>query len=206
MNPQQHAFCLMVTLHIGSGRRVYQHVSMLYLGDFSNCSMKRELQEPTTPFLSYADCLAKGCPERRIIFIAHCFGGIVVEKAILKAIANETDQDRMLLASISGIVLLGTPHRGSNSAGLANIVAGIAAFFNCGQRSPILKTVKDDSQMLADTVREFARRAFHLNLRIHCFYEERETDIARVIRPLIRPFLNATSKVRIHYFAPPNRL
>jgi hypothetical protein len=141
--------------------------------------------------------MVKNCPERNVLFIAHCFGGIVVEKAILNALANDSDQDRSLLAHISGFALLGTPHRGSSSAALANTVAAIAAFFNFGQRSPILDTARNDSQMLADTVREFAKRAYHLNFRVHCFYEERETDIAAIIRPLIRPFLNVTSKVGI---------
>lgn len=135
--------------------------------------------------------MAKDCPDRNIIFIAHCFGGIVIEKAILKALVNDSIQDRSLLAHISGIVLLGTPHRGSASAGLANIVAAIASYFNCGQKSSILESVGRDSQMLADTVREFARKAVHLQLRIHCFYEERETDIGA----MVRSFIHVTSKV-----------
>lgn len=135
--------------------------------------------------------MAKDCPDRNIIFIAHCFGGIVIEKAIIKALVNDSAQDRSLLAHISGIVLLGTPHRGSASAGLANIVAAIAAHLKCGQKSSILETVSRDSQMLADTVREFARKAFQLKLRIHCFYEERETDIGAVVRS----FIHVTSKV-----------
>lgn len=136
--------------------------------------------------------MAKDCRDRNVIFIAHCFGGIVIEKAILKALVNGSDQDRSLLAHISGIVLLGTPHRGSASAGLANIVAAIAALLKCGQKSLILESVSRDSQMLADTVREFARKAVDLKLRIHCFYEERETDIG----VMVRSFIPVTSKVK----------
>ncbi|KAI1390696.1 uncharacterized protein F4822DRAFT_161347 [Hypoxylon trugodes] len=155
-------------------------------------AMSTSLEAVAGRFLSLVHELRKDCQGRNIMFIAHCFGGIVIEKTILKALANDSAQDRTLLAHISGLVFIGTPHRGSTSAGLANIVAAIAAFLNCGHKSSILKTANRDSQMLTDTVREFAKKALRLNLRIHCFYEEKETDIG----PVVRSFIPATYKVR----------
>ncbi|KAH7086988.1 hypothetical protein FB567DRAFT_496628, partial [Paraphoma chrysanthemicola] len=139
-------------------------------------------------FLDHVAEIRRDCLARPVMFITHCFGGIVVEKAILKARFNDNDASRSLLSSISGLVLLGTPHRGSSAAGLASIVSAIAACIGCGQKSPILETVHKDSQMLADTVRQFAREAYRLNLRIHCFYEEKDTDIGTLVKSMIQPF------------------
>ncbi|KAF2013431.1 hypothetical protein BU24DRAFT_317004, partial [Aaosphaeria arxii CBS 175.79] len=49
------------------------------------------------------------CPSRPLIFIAHCFGGLVV----LKADAYQDDEWRSSLASTAGLIFLGTPFRGA---------------------------------------------------------------------------------------------
>ncbi|KAK2028622.1 hypothetical protein LX32DRAFT_673379 [Colletotrichum zoysiae] len=103
----------------------------------------------------------------------------------------------LLISATSGIVLLGTPHRGSSSAGLAHIVAGIAAAFDRAHRSPILNTLSNESQLLEDTVRNFTMQAHRLRLKIHCFYEERETDIAQLARPLLGKLLPTITKTTL---------
>lgn len=102
------------------------------------------------------------------------------------------------MASISGIALFGTPHRGSPSAGLASLIATIAASVQLGHASPILRTISTDSQLLHDTVKSFAIQAQRLHLSIHCFYEERETDVALMVRPLLGRFIPVSSKVLKH--------
>ena len=57
---------------------------------------------------------------------------------------------------------------------------------NSVKNSPILEPLKQDSQILQDTVGEFARWANRANLRIHCFYELLETDIVRMASSLTR--------------------
>lgn len=147
---------------------------------------------------------SQSCAQRRLIFVAHCFGGIVVEKALLQALLRGEERDRLLMESVSGIALLGTPHQGSSSAGLANIVAAIAASLQQGRRSPILRTLSKESQLLYDTVRNFAIEARRLHLNIHCFYEERETDIAPLARSVVGRFIPVSSKVGsfivIHFY------
>lgn len=134
------------------------------------------------------------------MFIAHCFGGIVLEKALLQALARGAKHDLHLITSISGLALLGTPHRGSSSAGLANIVASIAASLQLGRRSPILHTLDKDSQLLDDTVRNFAIEARRLSLSIRCFYEVRETNITPIALGLLGKFHYFNSEVGISLY------
>ncbi|KAK2037162.1 hypothetical protein LZ31DRAFT_560624 [Colletotrichum somersetense] len=134
-------------------------------------------------------------PGDKYFFIMHCFGGIVVEKTMLKALARDTEIDRLLISATSGIILLETPHRGSSSAELAHIVAGIAAAFDRAHRSPILNTLSNETQLLEDTVRNFIMQAHRLHLKIYCFYEERETDITQLTRPLLGKLLPTVTKV-----------
>ncbi|KAF2126934.1 hypothetical protein P153DRAFT_265694, partial [Dothidotthia symphoricarpi CBS 119687] len=51
-------------------------------------------------------------PFRPLLFIAHCFGGLVVLKALLDAQLDENDWPG-IFASTTGLIFLGTPFRGA---------------------------------------------------------------------------------------------
>ncbi|EFQ24902.1 hypothetical protein CGRA01v4_06842 [Colletotrichum graminicola] len=101
------------------------------------------------------------------------------------------------MSSISGIFLLGTTQRGSSSAGLAHIVAAIAAAVHQAYRFPILSTLSEDSQLLEDTVRNFTIQAHRLQFNIHSFYEEGETNIAQLAHSSLRRFISPASKTTL---------
>jgi hypothetical protein len=63
---------------------------------------------------------------------------------------------------------------------MAKVVATIASSLGVGKDSPVLATVGQGSQMLTDTVRQFAVAARCLKIHIICFYEEKETDIGQI--------------------------
>ncbi|CZR67446.1 uncharacterized protein PAC_17345 [Phialocephala subalpina] len=50
---------------------------------------------------------------RRLIFVAHSFGGLVVKQALLLASDSLDDNRRDIVNATSGIVFFGTPHRGN---------------------------------------------------------------------------------------------
>ncbi|KAF4630621.1 hypothetical protein G7Y89_g7518 [Cudoniella acicularis] len=59
------------------------------------------------------------CQERSLIFVAHSLGGIIV-KDVLRRAAAETDPLLLnIYTSTEAIIFLGTPHRGSSKAGIA---------------------------------------------------------------------------------------
>ncbi|KAF8251682.1 hypothetical protein K440DRAFT_38681 [Wilcoxina mikolae CBS 423.85] len=58
--------------------------------------------------------------QRRIVFIAHSFGGLIVKKALIKAALKTLQQPGSSYASIynctTGVLFLGVPHAGCNPA------------------------------------------------------------------------------------------
>ncbi|KAI1159455.1 hypothetical protein F5B18DRAFT_636937 [Nemania serpens] len=76
---------------------------------------------PVQTLLSHAENLLahvvgeQGSISRPIIFIASCFGGLVLAEAINRA-AQEGSSYRHVLLNTAGIVFLATPFRGSDGA------------------------------------------------------------------------------------------
>ncbi|KAG9228113.1 hypothetical protein BJ875DRAFT_351116, partial [Amylocarpus encephaloides] len=63
---------------------------------------------------------------RPLVFVAHCFGGLVVLKALLKAEQFPEDWPG-IYSAIYGLVFLGTPFRGSPSLTLSEMILAIDA-------------------------------------------------------------------------------
>ncbi len=57
---------------------------------------------------------------RKLIFICHSLGGLIVQRALTLPVDAAVGEDRRLLQeSTGGIIFLGTPHGGSNLANVA---------------------------------------------------------------------------------------
>ncbi|OAL53460.1 TPR-like protein [Pyrenochaeta sp. DS3sAY3a] len=117
---------------------------------------------------------------RPIIFIASCFGGLLIAEAINRA-ATEGSVHRQLLFSTVGIAFLGTPFKGSDGDQQAQwqvFVGGIM-----GQRtSPqLVEDLNKSDKELKSIVESFAEtaRAESLQLDLCCFYETKETQVLR---------------------------
>ncbi|KAI9763363.1 MAG: hypothetical protein M1840_000555 [Geoglossum simile] len=126
----------------------------------------------------------KTCTQRPIVFIGHCFGGLVIEKALLNARLHEEDYPD-IIRSVAGIIFLGTPHRGSSSQSAASLIATIASSLHCGERSSLLKAVEKDSEMLTDLVYDFTRMVNIASIPLFCFFEQHKSDIAKVVKPKV---------------------
>lgn len=67
------------------------------------------------------------CQGRSLIFVAHSLGGIIV-KDVLRRAATEADPALLdIYTSVEAIIFLGTPHRGSSKAGIAEVVRKIVS-------------------------------------------------------------------------------
>ncbi|KAL1867896.1 hypothetical protein Daus18300_006171 [Diaporthe australafricana] len=124
----------------------------------------------------------KSCPKRPLLFIGHCFGGIVVQKAIIIARLHNSDYGGISDA-ISGVVLLGTPMRGSNSQSKAAMLASVASAMKFGEKSSLLRCIEKDSEMLKDILHDFTRLVNVQNIQLVCFFEQFKSDIAKPVRP-----------------------
>ncbi|KAF2145863.1 uncharacterized protein K452DRAFT_244254 [Aplosporella prunicola CBS 121167] len=104
-----------------------------------------------------------------IIFVVHSMGGLVVKKACL--LGNKDEQYRHIVSSVSAIVFLATPHRGSNLAETLNRV--LAASFQ--SRKNFIDDLKKSSRAVGEVNEEF--RHFSPHMSLWSFYETLATNI-----------------------------
>lgn len=78
-----------------------------------------------------------------------------------------------------GLVFLGTPHRGSDLASLAETVAKIAsvAFGKRRIQTQLLKTLRENSQQLQDLAEEFTE--LHSLYKIVTCFEQKKTAFSK---------------------------
>ncbi|KAI5780133.1 hypothetical protein EDC01DRAFT_669267 [Geopyxis carbonaria] len=107
--------------------------------------------------------------KRPVIFVCHGLGGIVCKKAII--IAHEVPFYIDILKHVRGILFMGTPHRGSRAADFASILASVFRACTPGLRPDLLKTIKTNSEELADISRSFKYRS--VNFKIVTFFEQK---------------------------------
>jgi hypothetical protein len=103
------------------------------------------------------------------VFVAHSLGGLVVKKAYL---LGQNDENYMgIISSISGMVFLATPHRGSNLAEMLNRILSITFQY---PKSFVLELMKGSS-----TLEEVNEQFRHVasKLAIVSFYETLETSV-----------------------------
>ncbi|KAI0854475.1 hypothetical protein F4860DRAFT_499369 [Xylaria cubensis] len=120
------------------------------------------------------------CQARPLIFIAHCFGGLVVMKTLLNA-ANELEH-RHIFNSVAGIAFLGTPFRGAEQEGQKRMVIGAREVFRDVDPG-ILRINDPHDEMRKDIVRGFMRKREELRstAQLVCFYELEFCDVMVVI-------------------------
>ncbi|KAK0622372.1 hypothetical protein B0T14DRAFT_513774 [Immersiella caudata] len=108
-----------------------------------------------------------------IIFVCHSMGGLVCMDALVQSRNHLREDQRDILQATRGIAFMGTPHRGSQLARPAGMLARLAGFL-FPTNTDIVRAVQMDSEIL-----ERIRREFHniiktpkQPIRITCFYEE----------------------------------
>jgi triacylglycerol esterase/lipase EstA (alpha/beta hydrolase family) len=114
--------------------------------------------------------------QRPLIFIAHSLGGIIVKQALISARVDPKHQS--INEHTIGIVFLGTPHRGSQTAAYASLLANIATFVMNVQRPSLLQALKLNSDELLKLTSNFRHELDKYN--VVSFYERRRTGIGRV--------------------------
>ncbi|KAI1276054.1 hypothetical protein F5Y07DRAFT_367963 [Xylaria sp. FL0933] len=120
---------------------------------------------------------------RPIVFVASCFGGILLAKALNQASSNH-GKYRDILDSTSGIVFLGTPfygaHPGFNSA--IELRYAVALSQNAEVSDELLHYLVQEPD--SELIRSFCELIQNTRKRIICFYETRRTNFGAVISKL----------------------
>jgi len=112
-----------------------------------------------------------GIGETPIIFIAHSMGGLVVKKAYI--LGQFDDEYRDMVKSVSAIIFLSTPHRGSDLAKLLNRILSTSIL----QYSPkqYITDLQKNSLALEELNEQF--RNFALKIQIVSLYETLQTVV-----------------------------
>ncbi|KAI9774712.1 MAG: hypothetical protein M1839_001673 [Geoglossum umbratile] len=120
--------------------------------------------------------------KRRIIFICHSMGGIVVKKALIIALIDKIYDN--IRASVTAILFLGTPHRGSEETGFPLVLTSIANMALAGTsrfigsaRSDLIKSLEKDSKMLKDISTDFRDQT--RDIKVASFIEQNCTPPAK---------------------------
>jgi len=123
---------------------------------------------------------------RPILFICHSLGGVVFKQALITA-SSQLDHYGGILKSIRGAVFMGTPHRGSRTAGTAKLLSKIinAVSFGTAIRSDLLGVLKVSSKSLEDISLQSV--PLLKELRIVSFYEQKPLGISLVCMNLLTP-------------------
>ncbi len=92
---------------------------------------------------------------RPLILLGHSFGGLVIEKAIVRASVQKSTFQH-LVDLVGGIVLFGTPHQGSKTQPWGSVIARAAQTIHLGE-SGLLMEVAEENMEIEDMVNDFAR-------------------------------------------------
>lgn len=112
--------------------------------------------------------------QRPLIFICHSLGGIVFKQALVRA--HESPRYAEIIPRIKGVFFFGTPHRGSDMAKWASMLAAIlkAASISSSTNTGLSKDLIPGSRILTNISRSFVQRSSQL--RIFSFYETQKMD------------------------------
>lgn len=102
-------------------------------------------------------------------------GGIVVKKA-LNITQHEEDEYKNTRQSTAAIFFLATPHRGSEAANFASVLADVANFVSFGSifgpllRADLIKSLRSGAEGLQQISRDFRKQT--KDIKIYSFIEK----------------------------------
>ena len=89
-----------------------------------------------------------------------------------------------IVSSISGIVFLGTPFRGSPASTWGAVITRCASALGFGSHATLLKTLEDHSERLDILLSHFLVITKQFDIRLVCFYETKPTWLGLGYYPL----------------------
>ncbi|CAG8983150.1 hypothetical protein HYALB_00014076 [Hymenoscyphus albidus] len=124
----------------------------------------------------------KEFPLRPLIMIAHCFGGLVVLKALLKA-QYYKDEWPGIFESTTGLVFFGTPFRGSEGMKQSEMLEAAQREYNEDQiQTEVLRVLEPGNEFLQDLVDSFCKTRSQANkARVTCFFEMKASNVGAVV-------------------------
>ncbi|KAK4205172.1 putative kinesin light chain [Triangularia verruculosa] len=136
---------------------------------------------PVQTLLGHADMLlglvseGRGSQTRPIIFVASCFGGLIL--------AEEGSPYRHILLSTVGVVFLATPFHGSDAAQQARWQVLVAGIMGEQASDQLIQDLEQKHDFVRQRIQKFTEiaNAEAVRLPLYCFFEIRKTEMLRRI-------------------------
>jgi protein SERAC1 len=128
----------------------------------------------------HTDAIIKQIAQTRpILFVCHSLGGLVVKEALItsKSYVERHPTLAAIARNTTGIIFMGTPHRGSKQEEYGDILAKAASLFR-RPNEQLLQTLRPDSNILEKQRDDFT--TVSKDLVIFCVREELSTAIGLV--------------------------
>lgn len=125
---------------------------------------------PPTPQTLQGSLLTVAMQDKKIIWVCHSLGGILLKEALIAA--NLNNQFIQISRATVGIVFLGTPHRGSATADVGTLVVNVAKCLTPGLRilyPSAVANLKQNSRVLFQIAGQFSNICSPFT--IHSFHE-----------------------------------
>ncbi|KAK8092124.1 uncharacterized protein PG998_015137 [Apiospora kogelbergensis] len=147
---------------------------------------------PVQTLLGHADNLlgqvaaerGQSSEARPLIFVASCFGGLVLAEAICRAAQEGSPYRGVLLATV-GVVFLATPFAGTDAAQPASWLVTVKGIMGKGASDNLIDDLEKDSYNVYQRLKKFTEivHTDSIKLPVCCFFETKKTDIYRRILP-----------------------
>lgn len=121
-------------------------------------------------------------PFRPLLFIAHCFGGLVVLKALLDARQDKNEWPGVS-ASTTGLIFFGTPFRGAEGMSQVEMLAAARREYEEDEVQPeVLKILEPGNEFLQEVVDQFGKTRGQANkAQVACFYELKSSNVGKIV-------------------------
>lgn len=155
------------------------NIGIFKLGSGNNSDLFYDLGQSLA---SAVIAFKQSTPSRPTIFIAHGFGGLLVQAALL--LSRDNDQFADLLRNTVGIFFIGTPQSSDSIKSLGRIIPNL---YKCGSESTetSLDPLDVNLDVLGSVSESFRQMLLNegINIRIFCFYETVEVEGIGLILP-----------------------
>jgi hypothetical protein len=124
-----------------------------------------------------------------LVFVASCFGGLLLAKTLRSAYDTVPERPyRKILECTVGIIFLGTPFFGSQTAKTAEIRAALVNTMGGEAYKGLLEDLSRNNRRLDETIRSFAQLIHYPDTRIptKCFFETKKTSIGNAVPRWLR--------------------
>ncbi|KAG9201349.1 hypothetical protein G6514_005721 [Epicoccum nigrum] len=122
-------------------------------------------------------------PSRPLLFVAHCFGGLVVLKVLLEAEQYPREWP-CVFSSTTGLVFFGTPFRGTKAMNQMEMLEAARREYNSDEIQPVaLEVLQPGNAYLQDLVDSFLKKLRDQTnkTRVVCFYELKSSNVGKIV-------------------------